>query len=282
MIDPAGFRATSRERWEAAATGWEARRADLQRAAEPVSRWMVDAIDPQPGQTVLELAAGVGDTGFLAAQRLGPGGRLICTDGAEAMLEAARRRAAELGLENVEFTAMEAEWIDAGTASVDAVLCRWGYMLLADPETALRETRRVLRSGGRLALAAWSAPADNPWAAHTQAELLARGLAERPEPAEPGMFAFAGPDAVADLLLGAGFQDLRLDTVDLLFEAPSFDAWFEYQLDISPTFAGAMAAATPEQRDEVYEGLEGRLASFRAPDGALALPGRALVAAACG
>ena len=59
-MDPAAFRTASRERWEAVAPGWEARRDELQRAAEPVSRWMVDAIDPRPGHVVLELAAGLG------------------------------------------------------------------------------------------------------------------------------------------------------------------------------------------------------------------------------
>ncbi|MEJ7785735.1 MAG: methyltransferase domain-containing protein [Solirubrobacteraceae bacterium] len=280
MIDPAAFRTTSRERWETAAPGWEARRADLQAAAEPVSRWMVDVIDPQPGQTVLELAAGVGDTGFLAAERIQPGGRLICTDGAEPMLDAARRRAAELGLDNVEFEAMEAEWIDSAAASLDAVLCRWGYMLLADPEAALRETRRVLRSGGRLALAAWDGPERNPWVAHTHAELLERGLTAPPQPGEPGMFSFAADGVIAELLYAAGFEDVRVEAVDLTFSAVSFDDWFEYLFDTSPSLAAALAGATPEQRDEVHDGIEARLALFRAADGSLALPGRTLVAAA--
>lgn len=280
VIDPAAFRTTSRERWETAAPGWEARRADLQRAADPVSRWMVEAIDPQPGQAVLELAAGVGDTGFLAAERLRPGGRLICTDGAEPMLEAARRRSAELGLDNVEFEAMEAEWIDSATASLDAVLCRWGYMLLADPEAALRETRRVLRSGGRLALAVWDGPEHNPWVAHTHAELLDRDLTAPPEPGEPGMFALAADGVIAELLYTAGFEDVRVDAVDLTFAAASFDDWFEYQFDTSPSLASALARATPEQRDEVHEGVQARLSPFRAADGSLALPGRTLVAAA--
>lgn len=280
MIDPTAFRTTSRERWENAASGWEARRADLQRAAEPVSRWLVDAIDPRPGHVVLELAAGVGDTGFEAAERIRPGGRLICTDGAEPMLEAARRRAAQLGLDNVEFEAMEAEWIDASTASLDGVLCRWGYMLLADPEAALRETRRVLRSGGRLALAAWDAPEHNPWAAASHTELAERGLTPPPQAGEPGMFAFSTAGTIPDLLHGTGFEDVRVDAVDMTFSAGSFDEWFEYQLDISPSLAGAMAQATPQQRDEVYEGIEARLAPFRAADGSLAIPGRTLVAAA--
>ncbi len=79
------------------------------------------------------------------------------------MVEAAKENAARLGVTNVEAKAMEAEWIDLSTATVDGVLCRWGYMLLADPEAALRETRRVLRPDGRVALAAWDAPERNPW-----------------------------------------------------------------------------------------------------------------------
>ena len=279
-IDAEAYRAESRDRWERIAGGWETRRAQFAATTEPVSRWMVDAVDPQPGETVLELAAGVGDTGFLAAQRLGPEGRLITTDGAESMLEAARRRAGELGLENVEVRAMEAEWVDLPTASVDAVLCRWGYMLLADPEAALRETRRVLKPGGRVALAAWDAPERNPWVAQTGAELVARGLAPAPDPEAPSMFGFAAPGRIEELLLDAGFGDVVVDAVDMVFRAPSFEEWWEYAFDTSPSLGDALGSATPEQRDEVYEAVEARLAQWRAEDGSLALPGRTLVASA--
>lgn len=277
-MDPAAFRTASRERWEQAAAGWEARRGELQAAAEPVSAWMVDAIAPQPGQTVLELAAGMGDTGFLAAPRVAPGGKVICTDGAEPMLDGARRRAAELGLDNVEFEAMEAEWIDAPTATIDGVLCRWGYMLLADPEAALRETRRVLVPGGRVALAAWDTPEANPWAAVAGRTLADLGIAAPPDPAEPSMFSFSGDGVLAEWLYAAGFTEIGIDAVDLTFRAGSFDEWFEYQYDLSPSLSRTLGTATPEQRDEAYEAIEAALARFAAADGSLAIPGRTLVA----
>ena len=130
------------DRGSRAAGGWTARRAQLQEVVAPVSHWLIDAIAPQPGHRVLELAAGLGDTGFLAAELIQPGGELITSDFAEPMLEAAEERAAELGLTNVTFKAIDAEWIDEPTASLDAVLCRFGYMLMLDPGAALQETRR--------------------------------------------------------------------------------------------------------------------------------------------
>ena len=165
-MDHEAHRADARERWERAADGWRARGDAFQTAAFPVSRAMIEAIEPQPGEIVLELAAGPGDTGFLAAELLRPGGRLITTDGADAMVELAKERAKALGVADmVDARPMELEWIDEKTATVDRILCRFGLMHAVDPETALRESRRVLRPGGRVAFAVWDEPEANPWLA---------------------------------------------------------------------------------------------------------------------
>src|SRR4051794_30565373 len=115
-------RQESLDRWEAMATGWKAARADFQHIVEPVSHWMIEAIHPQPGHRVLELAAGLGDTGLLAAELVAPGGSVLITDGTEGMVAAATERAQEVGATNVELRTMQAEWIDLPTASVDSVL----------------------------------------------------------------------------------------------------------------------------------------------------------------
>ncbi len=268
-----------RERWEEAAAGWSARREEFQTALEPVSRWLVDAIDPQPGQTVLELAAGLGDTGFLAAQRVGPDGRLISTDGAEAMVEAAKAHGAQLGITNAEFKAMELEWIDQEAASVDGVLCRFGYMLCVDPEAALRETRRVLRPGGRVALAVWDEPRHNPTFA--MGSVLAElGLAEPGDPSAPGPFALADRERLVELVASAGLVDVRVEAVDVVYRAASLDEVWEQQRDLSPTARRIVPTLSPADHTRLRDALDERWSAWVQSDGSVALPGRALCAAA--
>ena len=167
---------------------------------------MVDALDPQPGETLLELAAGVGDTGFAAASRLGAEGRLITTDFSQAMVDAARRRAEELGVSNAEFRTLDAERMDLDDGSIDGVLCRWGYMLMADPGAALAETRRVLGDGGRVALSVWGDPEQNPWASIPARALLEQTGADPPDPFAPGIFAMASEERTRELLGAARLE----------------------------------------------------------------------------
>jgi ubiquinone/menaquinone biosynthesis C-methylase UbiE len=150
-VDLDEYRRASHDTWQRMAMGWERELDWVWSASRPVGEGMVAMLDPQPGQTLLELAAGTGETGFAAAAMVGDSGKLISSDFAFEMVEAARRRAAQLGLNNVEFRVMDAEHMDLEDDSVDGVLCRWGFMLMADPVAALRETRRVLRDGGRVA-----------------------------------------------------------------------------------------------------------------------------------
>jgi SAM-dependent methyltransferase len=280
-MDAEAYRADSRERWEAAAAGWAEDREAFQRDAIVVSRWMLDAAHLQPGHTVLELAAGPADTGLLAAELVAPGGKAIITDNADAMIEAAEARAKEVGATNVEIRPMEAEWIDLPTASVDAVLCRWGYMLLADPEAALRETRRVLRPGGRVALAAWDGPEHNPWIALMGQVMIERGIVEPEPPDQPGPLAFGRrPGQIEELLDAAGFDDIEVDSLDFSFHAPSLDAWWGHAIRTSGRFSRIVAALSPADHYTLRDATDAAYEPYVAADGSLEIPARALVAAA--
>src|SRR5262249_58000641 len=81
----------------------------------------------------------------------------------QGMLDSRKKRAGELGVTNVDYRILDAQAMDIADASFDGAICRWGYMLMPDPAAALRETRRVLKPGGRLAFAVFTGPAENPW-----------------------------------------------------------------------------------------------------------------------
>jgi len=163
-MDIAEYRQQSHDIWERMAAGWDEWNEVLASAARAATEQMVAALDPKRGQTILELASGAGVGGFAAAALMGGEGRLIMTDFASQMVQAERRRGAELGFDNIEYRVMDAERMDLDDDSVDGVLCRWGYMLMADRAAAVRETRRVLRDGGAVSFSVWGAPEDNQWA----------------------------------------------------------------------------------------------------------------------
>jgi SAM-dependent methyltransferase len=275
------YRRESRLRWASTAAGWASHADAMRRATMPVSTWMVEAIGPQPGHTVLELAAGPGDTGFLAAELIEPGGELITSDFVPEMLSAAQRRAEALGLRNVRFRQIDAELnMDFPAGSLDGVLCRWGYMLMADPEAALRETRRVLRPGGRVALAAWTGPEDNRWSSEPVAVLVDRGLLEAGDPSAPGQFAWAREGAIAEHLEAAGFLDHEVERAAFTNVYASVAEWWETQTRLSMRTADAAAAMDAGTREAVLADLAERGAEFVRPDGSLAIPARTWVAAA--
>jgi SAM-dependent methyltransferase len=278
-VDREEFKRTSLENWQVMASGWERRRAEIEKVTRPVSEWMVEALDPQPGDTVLELAAGPGDVGYLAAPLLGEEGRLISSDFSSEMVEVARRRSVELGLVNVENRVIDAEEIPLEDDSVDGVLCRFAFMLMPDPEAALAETRRVLRPGGRLALAVWSTPERNPWIALAGRVLAERGLAPPPQPGEPGMFVLADEERLQSLLEGAGFGVRPIEEVSVLLTYDDVD----HYVAVANETGGMFARIWRDTSEEEHETIKARLVEAFEPfavDGGYELSGVAVVAVA--
>jgi SAM-dependent methyltransferase len=203
--------------WEQLARGWEHGRTLLWESTRPVSEWLVDALAPEPGQTLLELAAGSGETGLLAAGRIEPGGTLISSDRSPNMVEAARRLAAELGATNVEFRVIDSDSLDLPDASVDGVLSRFGYVLKGDPPRALAETRRVLRPGGAFAFAVWAERARNAWMTVPAQALVDHGLSEGPSAEDLRVSERRNPDAIRALLDEAGFVVSRVEELPVSY-----------------------------------------------------------------
>ena len=259
------------------AAAWERHRARLFEGQRAVSEWMVDHVDVRPGQTILELTAGPGETGFLAAERLGPDGRLISTDLNEAMVAAARRGAEARGLGNVEFRVIDAQQIDLESASVDAVLSRFGLMLVPDPGRALAEIRRVLRAGGRLAYGVWGPLDRNPWLTQLVDAMLHNGHPPPTDPTGPGgPFSLPTPEVNRQLLRAAGFTDIDVEEIPGVQQYDSVHDYWEFQTAIAGPVAGVVRSLRDEDRAAIRATLEPMLEPFLADDASVALPSLAL------
>jgi SAM-dependent methyltransferase len=261
------YRQASYEVWEAMAPGWERRQDYIWEVSRQIGERMLEALDPQPGDTVLELAAGTGETGFAAAAVVGAEGRLISTDFSPAMVEAARRRGEQLGLTNVDYEVMDAEKMDLEDDSVDGVLCRWGYMLMADPAAALAETRRVLREGGRVSFAVVGGPERNPWAAIPGGLLVEQGHMPPPERGAPGIFAIADEARIRELAVGAGFGEPDIEQVEMRWEFEDADDYWRFLTEIAGGVAMVIERLPEAERLTVREEVENRIEPLRSNGG---------------
>lgn len=279
-MDTEKARDESRQTWESVAPGWERRRDFVFETTRSVSNWLVDKLDPQPGQTILELAAGAGDTGFTGAKRLGDNGRLITTDFAPRMVEAARRRADERGITNAEFRQMDAEQMDLETDSVDGVLCRFAYMLMIDQKAAFAETRRVLKDDGRLAFAVWGPPADNPWVVLPGMVLVGLGLMELPDPEEPGgIFSLSDPDVIGEKLSEAGFGDVTIERIPTAFPYSDMDEGLAIMGDVAGPMAKTIKGKSSDVIEQIKAAAEPMFEPYRVDTG-YELPGLAVAVVA--
>lgn len=275
VVDLEEFRDKSRQTWDSVAQGWEARGEFLERTMGLVNDWIIDQVDPQSGQVVLEVAAGPGDLGFRIAELVAPGGRVISTDFAAEMVAVARRWGAERGLDNVEFRQLDAEDMDLADDSVDAVVCRAGYMLMGDPGAAFAESRRVLRGSGTLAFQVFSTPDQNPWASVAAATLVQRGQMPPPQPGAPGPFALGDPERIRDLLGAAGFTDVEVEAVEFVFGyADADDAW-DAILDLNGPMAAVIESLSDEERSATRDAVIDAYSPHRQADGSYAVPARA-------
>jgi len=152
--------------------------------------------------------------------------------------------------------------------------------LMADPAAALGETRRVLRSRGRVGLAVWDSIEANPWAALPGIELRERGLTGAPQPATPGPFALGDQQRMRALLEGAGLVEVRIEALELHRRHASFAEYWESTLDLSRATHDAVMSRPATQIAEIEAAIKERFAPYEAPDGSLDIPARSLVACA--
>ena len=275
------YRAASKQMWSTAAGGWSDHAEQLEDGPPGVAgAWMADAIDPQPGDRVLELASGAAGVGLRVAEKVAPEGKVVLSDFAEPMVEGIRRRIAARDLGNVEARVLDAEDLDVSDAEFDAVLCRFGYMLTSDPAGALSETQRVLVPGGRLALGVWGSAEVNPWLGLPMKTLMDHLGAPPPEPGAPGPCSLGDRERLAELVEGAGFENVTVEELEAEDRFPDADAWWNRTLALAAPFTAALSQLAPESAHELEAKVKASADEYETDDGSLAFPAVVNVASA--
>lgn len=272
------YRAASLQGWSTVAHDW-ARLVDrIDRQLGSAADWILDSLALSPGERVLELAGGPGTLSMLAARAVGPNGHVTYSDFAEPMVEVARQRLSAEGLSTVECRTIDAEAIDFPDASVDAVACRMGYMLMADPGAALQETARVLAPGGRVALAVWAEAAANPWAALPMQAIASHLQTPPPPPGAPGLWSLADETRLRGMLGQAGLESIKVEPRDASVEFDSAEQWIE----TTRRLAGPLRALFASLDDDAQAAIEQRMLEaakpYEQPDGRICMPERMLLA----
>jgi len=250
-----------RQDWDSQADKWFEQRESLLEASRPVHEWLIRHLDPRDGQRMIEIAAGPGDTGFLLAPKLGTG-RLLSTDLSSQMLSVAQKRASELGVTNVDFRLLDAQAMDLPDASFDGAVCRWGFMLMPDPASAFRETKRILVPGGRLAFAVFTGPDKNPFASVPAKLLIEMGHLAPPSAGwRPGILALADRGRLESLVTDAGFTQLAIEAVEMSWTFSDTDDYWRFLIEL--TALGPLVRTLPAADGARFrQALNDRLRAF--------------------
>jgi SAM-dependent methyltransferase len=264
--------------WASVAPAWaeHADYADTRGAA--ITSRLLELSAPRPGERVLELACGAGGVGIAAAELVGPAGEVVLSDVASEMTTIAAGRAAVLGLGNVRTLRLDLDDLAQPDQAYDVVLCREGLMFALDPAHAVAEIRRILRPGGRVAVAVWGPRARNPWLGVMFDAVGAQLGTPVPPPGVPGPFALDDPGRLARLLAGAELSDVVVTEVPTPLRDPSFDAWWTRTAALAGPLARRLAALPEHARGQLRARLAEAVRPYQTPTG-LDFPGVSLVAA---
>jgi SAM-dependent methyltransferase len=249
---------------EAAGRTWAECQDLLDVQLEPLGRAVLDALALSPGEWVLDVGCGSGQTTLALAGRIGAAGHVVGVDISQPMLEVARRRA-EVAPQ-VAFHEADAQTFAFEPATFDAIHSRFGVMFFDDPAAAFFNLRRALRPGGRLAFVCWRTPAENPiMTLPMQAAAAHLPPPEPMVPGAPGPFAFADAERVRTILAAVGFGDIAIAPQDMPAGGNSVEGAVDLALKIGPL--GRMLREHPAAAPAVVGAIRDLMAESAGPDG---------------
>jgi ubiquinone/menaquinone biosynthesis C-methylase UbiE len=275
MVDDA-LRQSMHTMWSSVAPAWGAHADDIDQREAAITSAMLEAAHLSNGERVLDLACGPGGVGIAAAETVGPDGVVVLSDISDEMTAIAAHRASSRALHNVMTAHIDLERIDYPDRSFDAVLCRSGLMLVSDPTSAARDSRRVLRPGGYAVFAVWGPRDCNPWLG-VLLDAVQTGLGVPiPPPGLPGPFSLSETGALEALLRQAGFSEIEVCEVATTMHAASIEEWWALVPSLAGPVAQMLASLPPELSSAIQADAAAVVSGFARGSG-YELPGVSIV-----
>jgi len=254
-VDPVEFRQGQREQWDSAATGWRKWSELIDSSAAAVSERLVELAGLEPGDRVLDVAAGYGEPSLTAARKVGAEGAVVAIDISAEMLSYGRQRAAEAGLENIEFVESDAAGLDFEDGSFDAAVSRWGIIFEPDAEGSAARVRSFLKPGGRFAISSWGQPEEVPFLALPMRTALQKLGVEPPPPGTPGPLSRPTPEALSGMLEAGGFSDVEVEDTTVSFEWDSPEEFTTFIKEIAPPISALIDPHPPDVQEETWNAI---------------------------
>ncbi len=260
---------------------WVAMRQEIDRFVVPFGDAALKAAAPQPGERVIDVGCGCGDTSIEIARMVGAAGAVLGIDVSQPMLAVARSRGALANGAPLDFRDGDASEA-ALPANTDLLFSRFGVMFFSQPSPAFSHMRKSLRAGGRCVFACWRTPRDNPWAmTPLSAARAAMGVTPAPaDPNAPGPFAFADEVRLRAILSDAGFGAIdvqRFDAAISIGATPRSAA--ENAVQIGPV-SRLVREVGAEHLPTILDAVERALVPLAAPDGHVSLNGSTWIVSA--
>jgi ubiquinone/menaquinone biosynthesis C-methylase UbiE len=252
------FKAQQRQMWDNAAAGWQTWWETIERGAQKVSDKIVQLAEIKQGDSVLDIATGIGEPAVTAAKKVMPNGKVVAIDISPRMLAIARTRAKSLGLDGImEFRESDGEKIDSlePISKFDAILSRFGLMFFPNLSEVLVKIREVLATNGRLSAAVWSAPSKVPWLDLAFAAVRKQINAPAPPPGTPGPFALADIESLKQSFSQAGFKDIKIDTFQITFEFDSPESYTKLHRQTATRIHAMLANQTEEVKKQTWDSI---------------------------
>jgi SAM-dependent methyltransferase len=266
-FDPLKYKNSTREQWQSAAEAWFRWSPTLHEWLGGATETMLDMAGVSAGQRVLDVAAGAGEQSISTARRVGPTGHVLATDISSNILEFAARMAMQAGLGNIATKVMDGENLDVPEAAFDAVISRVGLIYFPDQQRALKEMRRVLKPGGRVAAIVYSTPDKNTFFSVPVGIIRRRAKLPPPLPGQPGPFSLGAEGVLERAFEQAGFTEVRSVQVDSPLRMASAADCVRFERESFGALHQMLNGLSDPERQSVWEEIELELGRFESEHG---------------